>query len=114
MSRYPAQPLEEKLAWMRERQDGPREVAFDEHFTVQELATIWKLSRHTVKRLVERDPDVVRMGEKKPGVRAHFTLRVPAHAARRIYQQLTGKIERPAEKKPPARFKPSLVKRSRA
>jgi hypothetical protein len=114
MGRYPPQPLEEKLAWMRERQESLREVVFNEHFTVQELATIWKLSRHTVKRLVERDPDVVRMGTEKPGVRVHYTLRVPAHVARRIYLQLTGKTEKPEEKKPPARYQSSLIKRSRA
>jgi hypothetical protein len=98
---------------MRERMETPREVAFEEHFTVQELAQIWKLSRRTVQRRVEKDPEVIRIGTEKPGVRRHYTLRIPVHVARRIYQSLTGQTEEPVAEKPQARFRPSLLRRKR-
>jgi hypothetical protein len=90
--------------------DVVRETPFQEHFTVQELADIWKISRRTVQRVAEKEPDIVRIGEAKPGVRPHFTLRIPAHVAKRIYLRLTGAETKKAapEKKPPTR---SLVKR---
>ena len=97
---------------MRERMQAPLEVAFDEHFTVQELAASLKYSRRTVQRIMEKEPGVVRLGEERPGKRRHFTLRIPASVARRVYLRLTGQVEAPVKKKQ-ARFKPSLVKRSR-
>jgi hypothetical protein len=96
---------------MRERMETPREALFEEHFTVRELADMWKLSRRTVQRIMEKEPAVVRLGEDRPGTRRHYTLRIPASVARRVYLRLTGKAEKPVEKKT-ARFKPSLVKRS--
>jgi AraC-like DNA-binding protein len=97
---------------MRERMQAPLEVAFDEHFTVQELAARWKLSRRTVQRIMEKELDVVRLGEERSGKRRHVTLRIPASVARRVYLRLTGKVE--ASKKKQSGFKPCLVKRSRA
>jgi hypothetical protein len=82
---------------MREHKQAPREVAFDEHFTVQELVALWKLSRRTVQRIVEKHPGVVRIGTERPGVRRHFTLRIPAAVAREIYLELTGEVEKPAK-----------------
>jgi hypothetical protein len=100
---------------MRQRmQAPPQEVAFSEHFTVQELAATWKFSHRTVQRLAEKQPDVVRLGVAMPGKRSHFRLRIPAHVARRMYAMLTGQTEKPAEKKLPAAFQLGLVKRSRA
>jgi AraC-like DNA-binding protein len=98
---------------MRERMQAPLEVAFDEHFTVQELAARWKLSRRTVQRIMEKEPGVVRLGTKVPGKRRHVMLRIPASVARRVYLRLTEEEKASAEKKP-ARFQPSLLKRSRA
>jgi hypothetical protein len=91
---------------------APRDTALDEHYTVQELVALWKYSRRTVKRLVEKEPGVVRLGTERPGKRPHYTLRIPASVARRIYARLVGEIEGPA-KMPPARVK-SLVRRRSA
>jgi hypothetical protein len=33
-----------------------RDIPFDEHFTAQELAAMRKLSRQTVRRIVEKEP----------------------------------------------------------
>lgn len=110
-----AEQREERQEGLRQRMAAPPETLFAEHFTVQELAALWKLSRRSVQRLVDKEPDIVRLGEEKPGKRRHLTIRVPAHVARRIYQKLTGaETEGPAEKKPPVRFASSLVRRSRA
>jgi AraC-like DNA-binding protein len=96
---------------LRERMLAPPEVAFDKHFRVAELAAMWKLSRRTVHRILEKELDVVRLGNERPGKRRHFTLRIPASVARRVYLRLTGKVEAPEQKQ--VGFKPSLVKRSR-
>jgi hypothetical protein len=61
-------------------------AAFERHYRVGELARLWGLGRETVRRLVQNDPDVIkiRMGRKK----AHTTYSVPESAARRIHTRL--------------------------
>lgn len=99
---------EQREARQKEMREKLPEVPFEEHFTIQELADLWKLSRRSVQRIVEKEPGVVRLGQERPGVRRHFTFRIPASVAWRIYQRMTGEIE-PAERKPPVRFRPSLL-----
>ena len=61
-------------------------TAFEKHYRVGELATLWGLGRETVRRLVKDDPGVVklRFGRKK----AHTTYSVPESAAQRIHTRL--------------------------
>lgn len=58
----------------------------EKHYRLSELATMWGLSRATVRKLVMNDPEVVkvRMGPKK----AHTIYSVPESVAERIHTSL--------------------------
>lgn len=77
----------------------------EDHYTVSELATKWKLSDDSIRQLflneigvmkIVRPEDlsavVVRDGKKKRGKRAYVTLRIPASIAIRVHERLHGKI----------------------
>ena len=60
------------------------------HYSVNELSALWNLSKQTIRRLFQDEPDVVRIGER--GVhhkRAYVTLRIPESVVRRVHQRLT-------------------------
>jgi hypothetical protein len=73
------------------RAEPNRESACEEkHYSVNELAVLWNLSKQTIRRLFQDEPDVVRIGEK--GVRhrrAYVTLRIPESVVRRVHQRLS-------------------------
>ena len=60
--------------------------AFEKHYRIGELARMWGLGRETVRKLVMREPDVVkvRLGRKK----AHTIYSVPESTAQRIHTRL--------------------------
>lgn len=66
-------------------------TAMEQHFTVKELAEIWKLSVATVERMVRDEPGVFRFNERISGrllsnkTRARYSIRVPASVAQRIH-----------------------------
>ena len=64
------------------------ESAFERHYRIGELASIWGIGRETVRKLVKDDPNVIkiRMGRNK----RHTTYSVPESAARRIHTRLLG------------------------
>lgn len=62
-----------------------REPFEERHFTVLELAAIWKLSAEFVRQLVEEEPGVTEWVRQRPGARRYRVLRVPASVARRLY-----------------------------
>jgi hypothetical protein len=61
-------------------------MAFERHYRISELARQWALGRETVRRLVQHEPDVVkiRMGRKKRY--NHYS--VPESVAQRIHRRL--------------------------
>jgi hypothetical protein len=63
------------------------EHAFERHFRVGDLATMWNLSRETVRLLVKDAPGVIkiRLGRKQ----SHTRYSIPASVAARIYAHLT-------------------------
>jgi len=61
---------------------------FERHFSIEELAVMWGLSVHTVRRLFEREPDVVVFFRQRPGRRTYRTLRIPASVATRVYARM--------------------------
>lgn len=93
--------LEQKQAWMRERQQAsgsPRgpEVPMPDfavrHYTVAEIAKLWELSRDLVRRIFINEPDVLVLGaDPKAGRRRYRTLRIPGSVAARVYKRLTNK-----------------------
>ncbi|MDO8430782.1 MAG: hypothetical protein Q7S58_00080 [Candidatus Binatus sp.] len=64
-------------------------VAFERHFTVEELAEVWAMSEDFVRRLMLREPGVVVFFRQQPGRRVYRTLRIPASVASRVHQRMT-------------------------
>jgi hypothetical protein len=64
-------------------------VTFAErHYTVQELADLWRLSPKTIRRQFRNEPGVLRYGNPKKGHRRDYvTLRIPHSVAERVYRR---------------------------
>lgn len=71
-----------------------REPFEERHFTVSELAAIWKLSAEFVRQLLEREPGVTEWVRQRPGARRYRVLRVPESVARRLYARAVSKAAR--------------------
>lgn len=62
----------------------------EKHYSVNELAILWNLSKQTIRRLFQDEPDVVRIGDTDVRrKRAYVTLRIPESVVRRVHQRLT-------------------------
>lgn len=71
-----------------------RREAFEErHFTVPELASMWRLSREFVRQVVQHEPGVTEWVRQEPGRRRYRVLRVPQSVAERLYNRALGKAE---------------------
>lgn len=62
------------------------ELAFEEHFSIRQLAEQWHVGRETVRRLIKDEPDVLtfRFGPKQ----RHTHYSVPLSVAVRIHTRL--------------------------
>ena len=62
-----------------------------QHYTVGEIASLWKLSEDTVRRLFERESDVLVIEAQKPrfGRRRYSTLRIPHFVVERVHRRLS-------------------------
>lgn len=62
----------------------------ERHYTVAEVATMWNLSMDTVRRLFEKEPDVLVLASWQPRSRKrpYRTLRIPETVAARVYARL--------------------------
>ncbi|MBI3695336.1 MAG: hypothetical protein HY238_10940 [Acidobacteria bacterium] len=88
--------LEQKQRWMRE-QHGERSVqslspivsVTERHYTVAEIASMWNLAPDTVRRIFEREPGVLMLGETNggKGKRRYTTIRIPESVAQRVYRR---------------------------
>ncbi len=81
--------LEERQAEMRERHTTveplpPPMMAYGErHYSVTDIASLWGLSRDSVRRLFRREPGVLAIGER------YVTLRIPASVLERVHRRLS-------------------------
>ena len=71
-------------------------VAFEKHFTPQELAEMWGLSATKIRCMFREEAGVVRIGEpsRRTGrslTRRYYTLRIPESVAERVHNRLTSK-----------------------
>jgi len=85
--RYPPQPLEEKLAWMRERMEAKSEAEFAEpkaYFTVQEIANELRVSYPKALDLVKGEPGVLNLAGGK-----RRCLRVPRAVLERLVRRMS-------------------------
>ncbi len=64
--------------------------ATEPHYSVAEVAEMWKLSPSAVRRLFQREPDVFTIGEPRPKYgrrRGKVTLRIPESVLERVYRR---------------------------
>lgn len=64
----------------------------EKHFTVEEIAAAWNLSRDTIRRIFIREDGVLKLC--RPGMRykrAHTTLRIPESVKWRVHRRMSGK-----------------------
>jgi len=65
-------------------------VCEERHYSVNELSVLWNLSKQTIRRLFQDEPDVVRIGVRDVGhKRSYVTLRIPESVVRRVHQRLS-------------------------
>ena len=88
----------ERQLWMKECPAPAESLAdlrdegvycFEHHFTPKELAAIWNLDETTVRRLVQDEPGVLKLGKAKrrDGKRDYISLRVPRSVAMRVHRE---------------------------
>lgn len=62
---------------------------FDErHFTLAEVAAMWRISREKARRLFHSEPGVIRFHEPKTSARGYNSYRIPESVARRVRLRL--------------------------
>ena len=68
-----------------------RESFAERHYTVDDIAKCWQLSRDKVQRIFQNEPGVVVIeGDgASHGKRRHRTLRIPASVAERVHRRLS-------------------------
>jgi hypothetical protein len=74
-----------------------REPFEERHFTVPELANMWRLSREFVRQVVQHEPGVTEWVRQQPGRRRYRVLRVPQSVAERLYNRALGRAEQDSE-----------------
>ncbi len=62
------------------------EKLLERHYTVTELAQQWNLSRDTIRRMFENEPESSSSDTPKRNKRIYRTLRIPESVAKRKYQ----------------------------
>ena len=62
------------------------DTTFERHFTIGELAIIWKLSRETIRLLIMNEPGVLKV--RHGLVKAKTRYSIPESVARRVHTKL--------------------------
>ena len=65
----------------------------ERHYTVSELAEMWKLSTEFVRQIVCEEPGVTEWVRQAPGRRRYRVLRVPQSVAERLYRRALTKAD---------------------
>ena len=65
-----------------------QESAFERHYSVDELATVWGVSDDFVRRLFLHEPGVVVFFRYRPGKRTYRILRIPQSVAERVHRRM--------------------------
>lgn len=61
-----------------------------QHYSVSQVARMWGLSDDSVRRMFEKEPDVLVFAEKRHvSRRVYRTLRIPAFVIERVYKRLS-------------------------
>lgn len=73
--------------------------ASEPHYSVAEVAEMWKLSPNAVRKLFQNEPGVLALGKPRPKFgrqRGYVTLRIPQSILDRVHRRLCN----PAQEKP--------------
>jgi Fic family protein len=72
----------------RQRLNVQRTNFEEKHFTVQEIAEIWNVSKDTVRRMFQNEPGVLVLGgHSSRRKRRYTTLRIPQSILERVHRQ---------------------------
>jgi len=65
--------------------------AVQRHYTVNEIAALWSLSDDAVRKIFEREPGVLVIGDRNPRgrKRPYTTLRIPQFVLDRVHKRLS-------------------------
>ena len=64
-------------------------LAFEKHYSIEELSVLWGMSEDFVRRLFRNEPGVVVFANPQPGKRTYRTLRVLESVACRVHERMT-------------------------
>jgi hypothetical protein len=71
-------------------EDGRQDPALEKHYSVLEVAKLWRLSENTVRRMFMTEPGVVEWGSEETRFkRAYKTMRIPESVLQRVHRRLT-------------------------
>lgn len=61
------------------------------HYTVAEIAALWSLSDDAVRKIFEKEPGVLAIGDTRPILRKrrYTTLRIPQDIVERVHRRLS-------------------------
>jgi hypothetical protein len=61
------------------------------HYTVAEIAAMWSLSPNAVRKIFEKEPGVLVLGETQPrrAKRRYTTLRIPEFVLDRVHRKMS-------------------------
>lgn len=65
------------------------QIAFERHYSVDELCALWGMSDDFVRRLFLHEPGVVVFYHHRPGRRVYRTLRIPESVALRVHTRMS-------------------------
>jgi hypothetical protein len=69
----------------------------EKHYTISELAEMWRLSSEFVRQLVQHESGVTEWVRQQPGRRRYRVLRVPKSVAERLYRRALSKARSQCE-----------------
>ena len=74
-----------------DRSDGEVPRFAVQHYTVKDIGTMWKLSEDAVRKIFEKEPGVLVLGEEKPSrhKRRYRTLRIPECVLERVHRRMS-------------------------
>lgn len=62
----------------------------DQHYSVSQVAEKWGLSDDSIRRIFEKEPDVLILANRARGSRrVKRTLRIPAHVVERVHKRMS-------------------------
>jgi hypothetical protein len=70
-------------------QGRPGPPALERHYSIQEIASLWRVSPDTARRLFEDEPGVIEVGQQRRARKrkSYRTLRVPQSVVERVHHR---------------------------